>query len=82
MPTYQVCQTFFRSALAPFRKYRQNALLDVIAALTRGVLLTLTSIGRYLSGTAQIKHKIKQINRLLDNTELNSNIPMIFKNIT
>ncbi|EAW9075184.1 type VI secretion system baseplate subunit TssG, partial [Salmonella enterica] len=28
MPALQVCQNFFRDALAPLHKYRQNALLD------------------------------------------------------
>ncbi|MBN3184309.1 IS4/IS5 family transposase, partial [Pectobacterium brasiliense] len=82
MPAYQVCQKFFRDALAPFHKYRQNALLDATVALTRGASLTLTSIGRYLPGTAQVKHKIKRIDRLLGNVELHSDIPLIFKNIT
>lgn len=31
MPAYQVYQNFFRDALAPFHKYRQNAFLDALA---------------------------------------------------
>ncbi|MBX4822188.1 IS4 family transposase, partial [Klebsiella michiganensis] len=45
MPTCRVCQNFFRDALAPFHKYRQNALLDATLALINGASLTLTSIG-------------------------------------
>lgn len=82
MPARQVCQKFFRGALAPFHQYRQNALLDATTALTRGASLTLTSIGRYLPGSAQVKHKIKRVDRLLGNTELHNDIPMIFRNIT
>lgn len=82
MPARQVCQNFFRNALAPFHKYRQNALLDATVALTRGASLTLTSIGRYLPGTAQVKHKIKRTDRLLGNVELHCDIPLIFRNIT
>ncbi|ECD8848955.1 IS4/IS5 family transposase, partial [Salmonella enterica subsp. enterica] len=48
MPARQVCQNFFHGALAPFHKYRQNALLDATIALINGASLTLTSIGRYL----------------------------------
>ncbi len=33
MPAYQVCQNFFRDALAPFHKNRQNALLDALAGV-------------------------------------------------
>ncbi|TAI79979.1 IS4 family transposase, partial [Pectobacterium versatile] len=36
----------------------------------------------YLPGTAQVKHKIKRIDRLLGNVELHNDIPLIFKNIT
>ncbi len=57
MPAYQVCQNFFRDALAPFHKYRQNTLLDATLALINGASLTLTSIGRYLPGAARLKIK-------------------------
>ena len=81
MPTRQVCQKFFRSTLARFHQYRQNALLDSTTALIRGASLTLTSIGRYLPGSAQVKNKIKRVDRLLGNTELHNDIPLIFRNI-
>ena len=81
MPAYQVCQKFFRDALSPFHKYRQNVLLDASVALINGASLTLTSIGRYLPGTAQVKNKIKRVDRLLGNESLHRDIPLIFKNI-
>ncbi|MCT4713459.1 IS4 family transposase [Enterobacteriaceae bacterium H18W14] len=81
MPARKVCQNFFQSALAPFHKYRQNALLDATTALISGASLTLTSIGRFLPGRAQVKNKIKRVDRLLGNKALQSDIPMIFKNI-
>lgn len=81
MPARQVCQNFFRNALAPFHKYRQNALLDATIVLINGASLTLTSIGRYLPGAAQVKNKIKRVDRLLGNASLHHDIPMIFKNI-
>lgn len=81
MPARQVCRNFFRDALAPFHTYRQNALLDATSALINGASLTLTSIGRYLPGTAQVKNKIKRVDRLLGNESLHRDIPLIFKNI-
>lgn len=81
MPARQVCQNFFRDALAPFHKYRQNALLDATIALINGASLTLTSIGRYLPGTAQVKNKIKRVDRLLGNASLHRDIPLIFNSI-
>lgn len=82
MPVRKVCQNFFRDALAPFHQYRQNALVDATTALTRGASLTLTSIGRHLPGPAQVKHKIKRADRLLGNSSLHNDIPLIFQNIT
>ncbi|MBW5823390.1 IS4 family transposase, partial [Yersinia enterocolitica] len=81
MPARQVCQNFFRNALAPFHKYRQNSLLDATVALINGASLTLTSIGRYLPGSSQVKNKIKRVDRLLGNESLHRDIPLIFKRI-
>lgn len=81
MPARQVCLNFFHNALAPFHKYRQNALLDATIALINGASLTLTSIGRYLPGPAQVKNKIKRVDRLLGNESLHRDIPLIFRNI-
>ncbi|MDK9358855.1 IS4 family transposase [Lelliottia sp. V106_10] len=82
MPVRSLCQKFFRDVLRPFHQYRRDALLDATAALSRGASLTLTSIGRYLPGNAQVKHKIKRIDRLLGNSSLHQDIPAIFHNIT
>lgn len=82
MPARALCQKFFRRALAPFYQYRQNALLDATVALTRGASLSLTSIGRYLPGTAQVKNKIKRVDRLPGNTSIHIDIPLILHKIT
>lgn len=81
MPARKVCQNFFRNALAPFHKYRQNGLIDATVTLINGASLTLTSIGLFLPGQAQVKNKIKCIDRLLGNEALQKDIPMIFKHI-
>jgi hypothetical protein len=81
MPARVLCQKLFLGALAPCHQYRQNALLGTIVALTRGASLTLTSIGRYLPGSAQVKNKIKRVDRLLGNTDLHGDIPLIFSRI-
>lgn len=81
MPARKVCQNFFRNALTPFHKYRQSALIDATVALINGASLTLTSIGRFLPGPAQVKNKIKRVDRLLGNESFQKDIPMIFKSI-
>ncbi len=51
MPARKVCHNFFKDSLAPFHKYRQNALIDATIALINGASLTLTSIGRFFTRT-------------------------------
>ncbi len=81
MPVRKVCHNLFKDALAPFHKYRQNALIDATMALINGASLTLTSIGRFLPGNVLVKHKIKRVDRLLGNKALHKDIPDIFRNI-
>lgn len=61
MPVRRLCQDFFRDALGSFHKYRQNALIDATTALVTGASLTLTSIGRFLPGAAQVKTKLNAL---------------------
>lgn len=81
MPAHQVCQKFFRDSLLPLHKYRQNALLDATTAIVNGASLSLTSIGRFMPGSAQVKNKIKRADRLLGNQALQKEVPAIFSNI-
>lgn len=68
MPARILSQKCFQTALAPFHQYRQNALPDATVSLTRGASFNLTSIGRHLPGSAQIKNKIKRVDRLWETT--------------
>ncbi|ECG8572655.1 IS4 family transposase [Salmonella enterica subsp. diarizonae] len=81
MPARKVCQNFFKDALSSFHQYRQNALTDATAAITSGAALTLSSIGRFLPGSGQVKNKIKRIDRLLGNTALQQEVPLIYRSI-
>lgn len=81
MPVRKVCQNFFRNSLAPFHKYRQNGRIDATVALINEASLTLTSIGRFLPGRAQVKNKIKRIDHLRCNESLHRDTSLIFKSI-
>lgn len=72
---------FFPRCLSSVSQIPQNALLDATLALINGASLTLTSLGRYLPGAAQVKNKIKRVDRLLGNESLHCDIPLIFKDI-
>lgn len=81
MPVRKLCQNFFRDAFVSLHQYRQSTLIDATVALVKGASLTLTSIGRFLPGQAQVKNKIKRVDRLLGNELLQREIPMIFKSV-
>ena len=53
-------------------KTRLTALLKVVAGLLSGSQLTLTHLGRSLSGTVYEQHKIKCVVRLLGNSQLHA----------
>lgn len=62
--------------------YRQKSLIDATNAVINGAFLTLTSIGRHLTGTASVKNKIKRVDRLLGNRHLQNEVSTIFQRIT
>ena len=70
MSARSLCRNFFKNILEPLHLYRQKALIEATSAVINGASLTLTSIGRHLTGTASVKKKIKRVDRLLGNTHL------------
>lgn len=78
MPVTQVCQKFLQKSLSNTHAYRRDALISMSMTLVRGASLTLTHIGRYLPGTAKVKHKIKRVDRLLTNPRLQKDIPELY----
>lgn len=68
-------------AISGIRKTKINALCDMTKALLGSADLTLTSLGRHLNGDSLVKHKIKRVDRWLDNEELYCQIPIIYKSI-
>lgn len=82
MPAAQVCQKFLQKSLSYIHAYRRDALISMSMTLVRGASLTLTSIGRYLPGTAKVKHKIKRVDRLLANPRLQNDIPELYCSVS
>lgn len=66
---------------AGIRATKVNALIDMTDALLNKSDLTLTSIGRHLSGQADVKHKIKRVDRWLNNAGLFEQSKDIYKAI-
>lgn len=67
-----VCHSFFHTALTPFHQARIKTLLSCAEGLIAGNTLALTRIGRHLPGKANVKHKIKRVDRFLGNKKLHN----------
>lgn len=79
MPATSFCHKFLDGALSDFNQARVKSLLDCADGLLNSDCLTLTQIGRGMSGKAKVKHKIKRVDRLLSNKKLNAELPNIYK---
>lgn len=62
-------------------KARFNALLDVVCALLVSGALSSSRLGRAIGGRVAAKHNIKKVDRLLGNTKLVGELPLIYKSI-
>ncbi len=61
---------------------RLAALLDAAQALQHSNNLSLTAIGRKLSGESAIKHKVKKIDRLVGNKHLHNELGDLYKGLS
>lgn len=61
---------------------RLNALLDVAEGLRESQNMTIASIGRNLSGSSKIKHKIKKVDRCLGNKHLHKELQDLYKGLS
>lgn len=75
-------QHFFDSSLADVEKRRKKTIIQAVFALMKGAKATLTDIGRHLAGSAQVKHKIKKIDRLFSNERCYQELPHIYAHLT
>lgn len=66
---------------AGIRATKVNAVIDMTNSLLNESNLTLTSIGRHLAGQANVKHKIKRVDRWLCNEGLYKHSKAIYKAI-
>ena len=68
--------------IANIRKTKINALIDMVESLiSQKSNLTLTNLGRHMSGEAHVKHKIKRVDRWLANDGLYAASSSIYKSL-
>lgn len=73
---------FVFNALPKIHQTRLNALVCTVASLLDQGKLTLTALGRNMSGDALVKHKIKRVDRLLGNAKLLADKFYIYKQLS
>lgn len=69
---------FLSQFLTSLSKRDLATVLPMVEAIWEGEDLTLTGIGRHLQGRALVKHKIKQVCRLLSNPTFHKRFPELF----
>ncbi len=70
MSTITLLHNLLKQALPSLHTTRLKALIAAVEAGLRGTSVSLTALGRALSGSAYIKHKIKRMDRLIGNRHL------------
>lgn len=79
MHAKKLCHKFFKNASITMHKTRLKALEDAVMSLITQGALTLTQLGRNMPGDAKQKHKIKRVDRLLNNTFLYADRVNVYK---
>ena len=78
----QFCHTLLNSSFKNNNKARIKTLLHCSDGLVHSNKMTLTAIGRHLSGSSKTKHKIKRIDRFLSNDKVVQDAPEIYRQLT
>lgn len=81
MRALALLQKSLKKALAPLHKSRRDTLWVATQALMRGGTLTLTELGRAVSGKSKKKHDIKRMDRLLGNRQMHSEQIAVYRGI-
>ena len=74
MHATQLLHKFLKKSCPKIHNNRLNSLLATVDSLLEGRRLTLTSLGRSSMGNAQVKNKIKQVDRLIGNEHLHNEL--------
>lgn len=78
----QLCQKLFQKAFCFVHQSRLKTLLALSVSLLRHGQLTVTNLGRFLPGSAHVKHKIKRADRFLSNALVYAELPKFYQAIT
>lgn len=78
MHAITILHSILSSSLPEIHTKRLDSLLAAVEAAVSGSRLTLSALGRGLSGQTTVKHNIKRIDRLLGNDSLHAETPSVY----
>jgi len=78
MSIIQTLHSFLKLSLPSIHETRLKALMAAVEASLSGASISITTLGRALSGQAFIKHKIKRMDRLVGNANLGNERKAIY----
>lgn len=79
MDTSSILHYWLSLVIPPMHPKRKGALFAVVLSALRGRCLTVTNLGRCLTGKSSAKHNIKRADRLLSNEHLHCSRNQIYK---
>jgi len=82
MNAQQIVSNFIAHVTPRMHSIRRRALVSTVDSVMRGSPLTVTQLGRGITGTAREKHRIKRADRLLSNGHLQKAVPEIYTALT
>ena len=79
MHTLTILHRILSASFPEIHAKRLASLLAAVEAVVTGSRLTLSDMGRGLSGSVAVKHNIKRIDRLLGNDSLHTEMPSLYE---
>ena len=79
MHALTILHRILSASLPEIHSKRLASLLAAVAAVVSGSRMTLSDMGRGLSGPVSVKHNIKRIDRLLGNSALHTEVPSLYE---
>jgi len=82
MEAGKLLHEYFNEHCETIHSSRLQAVMDVAEGLQKSQSLSLSAMGRNLSGTMDIKHKIKKVDRLESNEHLHGELGLLYKGLS
>jgi hypothetical protein len=82
MRTRAIIQQFFRNAFPDIHAARRHGVAIAVATVAQGTQLGITALGRSMAGPTRLKHRVKQMDRLIGNRRLHAQRLRLYQGMT